>query len=97
MKVSSGVSQGSVLESLLFLIYVNALPKGKDSYLNIFGDDSRIMREVKSEEDCISLQRDLDKHQICSATWIMKFNPSICKVMRMGHSERQIFLSFSRK
>ena len=41
-KIMSGVPQGSVLESLLFLIYINDLPNGINSLCKIFADDTSL-------------------------------------------------------
>lgn len=76
MVVARGVPQGSVLRPLLFLIYVNDMPEGLDSHLKVFADDATIMREERNDEDCIKLQRDLDRLQSWSDTWLTKFNPS---------------------
>ena len=34
---------------------------GVRSYASMFADDTKIMRQVKSLEDCITTQEDLDK------------------------------------
>lgn len=78
--------QVSVLGPSLLLIYVNNLPELLNSYLKIFADDAKIVREVKNK-DYINLQWNLDKLESWSNTWLRKFNQSKCKVMRMAHSE----------
>ena len=86
-KVTSGVPQGSVLGPIMFLIYVNDMPVGIDSYINMFADDTKIMRKVKTMEDCNKLQKDLDKIYKWSKEWLMEFNISKSHVMKMGRSK----------
>ena len=45
----------------MFLLYVNDMPIGINSYMNMFADDAKIMRKVKNLEDCNILQEDLDR------------------------------------
>ena len=85
-EVESGVPQGSVLAPLMFLIYVNDLPVGVKSYINLFADDAKIMRQVKTPEDCLTLQRDLDIIHDWSSKWLMEFNSDKCHVLEMGRS-----------
>ena len=61
MPVISGVPQGTVLGSILFLLYVNAMDKDiKHSKINIFADDSRIRKRISSMDDCSLLQETLN-------------------------------------
>jgi len=56
----SGVPQGSVLESLLFLIYVNELPCLIKSKIKLFADDTKVCRVMKSDAAAYELQSDID-------------------------------------
>ena len=58
--VRSGVSQGSVLGPLLFIIYINVIDGCVVSSVLKFADDAKIYRAVKSHEDIEQLQRDLN-------------------------------------
>ena len=90
-KVTSGVPQGSVLALLMFLIYVNDLPEGLSSYINLFADDVKLLRKVNSQEDYKKLQ-DLNKIQEWSERWEMDFNASKFHVMETGKKLKEDFM-----
>lgn len=88
-KVESGVPQGSVLAPVMFLMYVNDLPIGINSYMSMFADDVKILRKITNRNSCEELQRDLDKIYKWSTKWKMKFNTGKCHVLEMGRSENR--------
>ncbi len=59
--VPSGVPQGSILGPLLFIIYVNDIGNTFSSQARLYADDCTIFRNVSSQQDQISLQRDLNQ------------------------------------
>ena len=80
-KVTSGVPQGSVLGTVLFLVYINDISENVSSSIRLFADDTVVYREIKSHQDHIILQNDLDKLYNWSTVWQMSFNVQKCFVL----------------
>ena len=57
---TSGVSQGTVLGPLLFLIYINDLPSCISPTMRLFADDCFLYCRINSPVDCQNIQKDLD-------------------------------------
>ena len=49
--VLAGVSQGSILGSLLFLVYINDLPNELKSHAKLFADDTSLFTIVKDKQE----------------------------------------------
>ena len=60
VKVTSIVLQGSVLDPLLFLVYVNDIWKNIDSSIRLFADDCIVYRKVTHKNDIEELEKNLD-------------------------------------
>ena len=82
--VTSGVSQGSVLGPLLFIIYINDLATGINSDISKFADDTKIGKLVKNIDDARMLQDDLNRLYEWSEKWQMKFKVNKCSIMSVG-------------
>ena len=73
-QVTSGIPQGSVLGTLLFLLFINDMPGNIMSSIKIFADDTQAYKDVQTEEDMLTLQKDV--YALCdwSLKWQLTFN-----------------------
>ena len=94
--VTSGVTQGSVLGPLLFLIYINHIAAKLTCRFAIFADDlkiyacggsdkaNRTLAELESE-----VQRDIDTLFNTSTSWGLSLNPKKCAVLRFSRRQQE--------
>ena len=79
LPVKAGVPQGSVLGSLLFLVYINDLSENIESTVKLFADDAFLLSVVHNKTSAEVLNRDLQKISEWEHKWKMSFNPDISK------------------
>ena len=72
--VISGVPQGSVLGPVLFILYINDLPKNLKCDVFLYADDVKISNSIYSLHDSFKLQQDLNSISAWSDKWLLKFN-----------------------
>ena len=82
VRITSGVSQGTVLGPLLFLAHVNDIWRNIVSSIRLFADDCVIYRKIINNEDIGKLQKGLYRLEEWAAENAMKIYPSKCKAVR---------------
>ena len=81
--VVSGVPKGTVLGPLLFSLYINDIPIGIDSQIRLFADDCVCYREIRTGEDTMKLQKDIDLLESWARKWGKRFQPVKCNMMQL--------------
>ena len=84
--VISGIPQGSVLGPILFVIYINDLPDVVKSKIYLFADDTKVLNKIKTMDDSLSLQEDINALGEWSKDWLLQFNLK-CHVLTLGKHE----------
>ena len=93
--VTSGVSQGTVLGPLLFLVYINDNPSRVKATPCLFADDCFLYRTINSPEDVQALQDDLNALQQREMNWLMSLNPDKCEVIRITKKRKPIDANYT--
>ena len=78
--IRAGVPQGSVLGTLLFLVYINDLIDNISSYARLFADDTSLFTVVYDENIATEqLNRDSKIIAEWAYQWKMQFKPDVTK------------------
>ncbi len=82
--VTSGVTQGSVLGKVLFIIYINDIDVGLNNFISKFADDTKIGNSIITGCDRVSLHEDLRNISGWSQRWKMPFNVNKFHILQVG-------------
>ena len=78
--IKTDLPQGSILGSLLFLIYISDMPNCLNSNVKLSADDTSLFSVVHNITDSDNpLNRDLSKINEWALQWKMSFNPDPTK------------------
>ena len=80
--VTSGVSQGSILSPVLFLMYVNDIDLNIHGEIRLFADDILLYQLIRTPDDHLQLQEDLNTLTKWVSDWKMTFNIPKCKIIQ---------------
>ena len=90
-KITSGVTQGSVLGPLLFLIYIDDLPNCvQNSVCRLFADDCILYQRITSCHDCSKLQADLYQPKKWESIWLIEFHTSKCQIISITNKGKSV-------
>ena len=97
-EVSAGVPQGSVLEPLLFLIYINDIGEKLLSLSRLFADDTSL---GYSSQNVVEIENVIN-HDLCelntwSTKWLMSFNPDKTEIMLFSNTDVRYNFNFTFK
>ena len=81
--VLSGITQGSVLGPMLFVLYINHLPESVIPHTFVFAEDTKMYSIISKPSDCELLQNDLKNLTQWSEKWLVRFHASKCKHMHL--------------
>ena len=79
--ITSGIPPGRVLGPILFLIFINDMPKVIQCLVKLFDDDAKVYQIIKCSQERIELQYvyDIGNSKDWSFIWKMLFNIKKCK------------------
>ena len=81
VKITSEVPQGSVIDPLLSLAYVNDIWRNVESNIQLFAYDCIVYRKITDSSGIDKLQTDLNRLGEWAVENEMKINPGTCKAV----------------
>ena len=85
-EVLSDIPQGSVLDPLLFVLYIYDLPDYVENKAKLFADDLKLIANAANRK---IIDDDLRKLEQWERTWLLEFNFDKCKVMHLDLNNNQ--------
>ena len=95
VEATSGVTQGSVLGPMLFLLYIYNINNAITAQINLFADDCVLYRNIHNQNDQGILQIDLDTISSWAEKWLMGLNINKCSVLSITLKRNSIFHDYN--
>ena len=90
LPVLSGVPQGSILDPLLFLIYIHDLPNSiAYTACYMFADDTKLIKSISSFKDYLLFQQDITLVEAWCCTWKLPLNTAKYSTLRFTLAQHQ--------
>ena len=89
VEIFSGVLQGSVIGPLLFVLFINDLPRELVNVSKLYADDTKMFSQMVSDLSAAKLQVDFDSAFNWTQDWLLLFNTSKCVVMHYGQNNKK--------
>ena len=80
---------------MLFLLYIHNINNAITSQIKLFADDSVLHRNIRSQNDQVILQNDLDTISSWAEKWLMELNINKCSVLSITLKCNAIFHSYN--
>ncbi|CAH2103089.1 unnamed protein product [Euphydryas editha] len=92
----SGVSQGSNLGPLQFILMINDLPLVvKHAKCLLFADDLKLSLTINSVQDCERLQADIDRVVTWSKDNLLQFNNNKCSAITFSRAHKPLIYTYN--
>jgi len=86
-QVSSGVPQGSIVGSTLFIICITDLDDGTECALSKFANNTKLRGVVDTPDAFAAILRDLNKMEKWADRSLADFNKGKCKSLHLGRND----------
>ena len=91
LSINAGVPQGSILDPLFFLIFINDIVAEVGCSIKLFADDTSIYVIIENAQtDANNLNENLTKIQDWSNKWLVRFNPQKTETLLISRKQSHI-------